>query len=152
MSRYTLVPAGEGKNYAWANDHTFVKVSSADSGGAFTLMEDNLKAEFSLGLHEHRTHAETFYILAGEVIFFLDGKWLSVGAGATLHIPPRVPHAVKMPAGKTGKMLMIFQPSGFDKYLAELKAMTPAQLADAALQQRLAEQYDIHNLGGVPGE
>jgi len=31
-----------------------VKVSSAHTGGAFTLMEDNLKREFALGLHLHR--------------------------------------------------------------------------------------------------
>jgi hypothetical protein len=62
MKRYTFVPPGGGTNYDWTKDHTFVKVSAADTGGAYTLMEDNLKREFSLGLHLHRQHAETFYI------------------------------------------------------------------------------------------
>lgn len=47
-------------------------------------------------------------------------------------------------------MLMICQPAGFDQYLVVLQAMRPEQLADEALQQRLAEEYDIHGLGDVP--
>src|SRR5205823_3811763 len=35
-------------------------------------------------------------------------------------------------------MLMLYQPAGFDRYLARLNAMTPAELAEEALQERLA--------------
>ncbi|MBI3709748.1 MAG: cupin domain-containing protein [Proteobacteria bacterium] len=150
MARCGFVPPRGGANYNWSNDHSFVKVSSQDTNGAFALIEDNLKAEFSLGLHEHREHAETFYILEGDVDFYIDGKWMTAGTGTTIHIPPRIPHALKMPAGRPGRMLMICQPAGLDQYLAALGAMRPEQLADDALQQRLAVQYDIHNLGGVP--
>jgi hypothetical protein len=45
-----------------------VKVSSADTGGSFALMENNLKLEFALGLHLHRQHAETCYILEARSI------------------------------------------------------------------------------------
>src|SRR5690349_12070665 len=77
MGRYTFVPPGGGANYDWTRDHTFVKVASADTGGAFALMEDNLKREFALGLHLHRQHAETFYILDGRVDFFIAGDWMT---------------------------------------------------------------------------
>jgi hypothetical protein len=61
-----------------------------------------------------------------------------------------VPHAVDLPQGGTGRMLMIYQPSGFDLYLAELAAMTEQQLENPKLIERLDAQYDIINLGGVP--
>jgi hypothetical protein len=48
--RYRFVPPGGGRNYDWTRDHTFVKVAAADTGGAYALMEDNLKREFALGL------------------------------------------------------------------------------------------------------
>ena len=70
---YVLGPS-EGKNYNWENDHTFVKVGTEHTDGAYTLMEDNLKASFALGLHKHDTHAETFYFLEGMVDFYLDGE------------------------------------------------------------------------------
>ncbi len=150
MKRYSFVPPGGGPNYDWTRDHTFVKVSAADTGGAYSLMEDNLKREFALGLHLHRQHAETFYILEGDVDFYLDGDWLTATPATTVHIPPGVPHAVVLPPGQTGKMLMIFQPSGFDQYLAELGKMTEQDFADEERMRELDVKYDIINLGGVP--
>jgi quercetin dioxygenase-like cupin family protein len=148
--RYSFVPPGGGRSYDWTRDHTFVKVSTADSGGAFALMEDNLKVEFALGLHLHRQHTETFYILDGEVNFWIDGDWMTAAPGTCIHIPPGIPHAVDLPPGRTGRMLMIYQPSGFDQYLAELKSMTDEQLGDEKLMEQLDIKYDIINLGGVP--
>lgn len=150
MKRYSFVPPGGGLNYDWSRDHTFVKVSSADTGGAFALMEDNLKTGFALGLHLHRRHAETFYILEGDVDFYLDGDWLTGPAGSTVHIPPGVEHAVVLPRGKTGKLLMIFQPAGFDQFLKELGALSEQELADEKRVSALSLQYDIVELGGVP--
>ena len=150
MQRFAFVPPGGGTDYDWARDHTYVKIAAADTGGAFALMEDNLKVEFSLGLHLHRQHAETFYILDGHVDFHLDGAWMTAAPGTTVHIPPGIPHALDLPGGQTGKLLMIFQPAGFDQYLAELARLTPDQQADAALMTALGEKYDLINLGDVP--
>jgi quercetin dioxygenase-like cupin family protein len=148
--RYSFVPPGGGPSYDWSRDHTFVKVSTSDSGGAFALMEDNLKLEFALGLHLHRQHAETFYVLDGEINFYIDSDWMTAAAGTCIHIPPSIPHAVDLPPGRTGRMLMIYQPSGFDQYLAELAAMTEQQLENPKVMERLDAKYDIINLGGVP--
>ena len=150
--RYSVVPPGGGVNYDWEADHTFVKVSAADTGGQYTLMEDNLKAHFALGLHMHRYHAETFYVLEGEIEFHVDGDWVTAGPGTCLHIPPGVPHACKVADGQDGaRMLMIYQPSGFDQFLAEMGTMTEADFADQAKMDALNEKYDIVPLGDVPG-
>jgi hypothetical protein len=57
---------------------------------------------------------------------------------------------VTLLGGRTGKMLMIFQPSGFDAYLAELARMSEQDLADRDRMRGLDEKFDIINLGGVP--
>src|SRR5262249_16075217 len=113
-------------------------------------MEDNLKREFSLGLHLHRQHAETFYILEGNTDFYIDGDWMTATPGTTVHIPPGVPHALDLPNGQTGKLLMIFQPAGFDLDLVELAKFTDKDFADEQRMRALDEKYDIINLGGVP--
>ena len=149
--RYSLVPPRGGLNYDWSADHTFVKVSSADSGGQYTLMEDNLKANFRLGLHLHRSHAETFYVLDGSVDFHVDGDWMTATPGTCLHIPPGVPHACVLSDGCTdARMLMIFQPSGFDLFLAELALMDAADFEDTAKMAALNDKYDIVTLGPLP--
>jgi len=148
--RYGVVAPGEGPNYDWSADHTFVKVSSADTGGAYTLMEDNLKAEFRLGLHLHRQHAETFYVLEGSVDFLVDGDWIRAAPGTTLHIPPGVPHGCQVADRQPARFLMIFQPAGFDLYLRELDSMTEADFADVAKMAALNEKYDLIQLGELP--
>ncbi len=149
--RYAYVPPGGGQDYDWSADHTFVKVAAKDTGGQYTLMEDNLKSNFALGLHLHRYHAETFYILEGDIDFYIDGDWMTATAGACIHIPPGTPHACTLATETTtARMLMIYQPSGFDQYLAELATLTEADFQDQAKMDALNEKYDIINLGGVP--
>lgn len=147
---YHHLPSGEGPNYAWENDQPFVKVSAAETGGAYTLIEDNLKASFALGLHRHDQHAETFYILEGALDFYLDGDWIRAEPGATLHVPPGLPHACRVADGVPAKMLMIMQPSGFDGFLAELATMSDADFADEAKMAALNAKYDIVPMGPVP--
>ncbi len=45
---------------------------------------------------------------------------------------------------------MIFQPSGFDQYLAELARLSERDLADRTRMQELDVKFDIINLGDVP--
>ena len=77
---------------------------------------------------------------------------MTASPGTCLHVPAGVPHACTLAKGETGgRMLMIYQPSGFDEYLAELATMTDADFADEHKMTALNERYDIINLGPVPG-
>lgn len=150
-TRYKYVEAGQGTNYQWASDHTFVKVSAQDTDGMYTLMEDNLKDGFALGLHKHVHHAETFYVVEGSVDFYIDGDWITATKGACLHVPADVEHACTLSEGFTAsKMLMIFQPSGFDQYLAEIAAFSDDDFADEALMKKTFEKHDLIQLGPMP--
>lgn len=135
-----LILAGSGRDYAWSNDHIFVKAAATLTDGRLTFVEDTLKPGFHLPRHYHKTMTEIFYILDGEVTFGFEDETVVVGPGTTLTIPPLIWHEVTCVQG--GKLLTIFSPGGFDTYLAELAMLTPAQLADAALIQALAERYD----------
>lgn len=150
MTRFKHLGPGEGLNYEWAADHTFPKVDAADTAGAYTLMEDNLKPDFALGLHRHDHHAETFYFLEGEVAFYVDGEWIRAVPGTTIHVPPGVPHACKVMNDAPAKMLMIYQPAGFDGFLAEMANFTDADFADSAKMTALEAKYDIIQMGPVP--
>ncbi|MEM6480500.1 MAG: cupin domain-containing protein [Pseudomonadota bacterium] len=149
-ARYTLHAPGGGTSYDWESDHTFVKVTGEETGGAYCLMEDNLKATFALGLHRHDSHAETFYVLDGVIDFYVDGTWHRCHPGATLHVPPGVPHACKVVDAMPARMLMIMQPSAFDAFLAEMAAKSDAELADEQVMAALNAKHDIIPMGPVP--
>jgi quercetin dioxygenase-like cupin family protein len=150
MSKSRIVPPGGGVAYEWSADHTFVKVGAEDTNGAYTLMEDNLKPRFAPGLHRHDHHAETFYVLEGPIEFHVNGEWIVAETGTCIHVPPGAPHAARLPDGSNCRMLMIYQPSGFEGYLAELATMTESDFADSDRMARLNASHDLVELGPVP--
>ena len=65
---------------------------------------------------------------------------MTATTGTCVHIPPGFPHACILAHGETaGRMLMIYQPSGFDGYLAELAKMNEANFAN---KQKMADLND----------
>jgi len=56
-------------------------------------------------------------------------------------VPANTRHEVTCSGG--GRLITIFTPGGFEQYLAELAALTPAQLDDVDFVRALGERYDI---------
>jgi quercetin dioxygenase-like cupin family protein len=136
-----MIPAGGGENFGWSQERVYVEAPLELSDGRVTLVEDTLKPGFVLARHHHRSMVEIFYILDGSVTFTYDDDLVQATAGATVIVPPGVWHHVACPAG--GRLLTLFTPGGFDHYLAELAALSPDQVADAATLDLLGQKYDI---------
>ena len=112
-----VVGDADGWSHTWGLDRTVVKVSAEESGGWFTLVEDNMQAGWSLGAHHHAFHAELFYILEGTLRFVVDGKDVEATAGTTVYVPPGVVHQAR--ADSSARMLMLYTPGGFDRQLSK---------------------------------
>jgi len=135
-----IIGSGQGRDYDWSSDHIFVKTGSNSTGGRVAVVEDTLKPGFHLPRHYHKEMTETFYILDGEVVFRFDDETVVATPGTTVNVPPRVRHDVTCENG--GKLLTIFTPGGFDKYLEEMASLSEEQLEDDELMTVLAEKYD----------
>ena len=138
--RYSVVLPGHGTDYDWSNDHVFVKTPLDVTDGRVTVVEDTLKPGFHLPRHHHRSMVEIFYILDGEITFAFDDGTVIATQGTTVNVPTLTWHEVTCAAG--GRLITVFTPGGFDRYLAELAAMDADQLADADLMTQLSETYD----------
>jgi len=135
-----VIPSGGGPSYEWANDHICVKCTSRHAEGRVTVVEDRLKPGFHLACHYHKKMTEIFYILEGRVTFKFKDETVVAELGMTINIPPNVTHEVSSKDG--ARLITVFSPGGFDKYLAELARMSEAQLSDDKLMRGLAEKYD----------
>lgn len=122
------VPANSGRDFAWKSDHAYVKINSEESGGRYSLIEDNLTTEFHLPRHLHHEHAESFYVVHGKVEFRLDDRTVTLSAGDFLFVPPGQPHEAL--CIEPAKMLTLYQPAGLEKLFEGYAAMTPEDLAD----------------------
>ena len=139
--KHSIVLPGQGKDYDWSKDHVFVKSSFDLSDGRLTLVEDHLKPGFFLARHHHKKMIEIFYVLEGFVEFAFDDETIIAAPGTTLNVPPGVRHEVRCLEG--ARLLTIFSPGGFDRYLEDLVALTEGQYADAGFMRSLSERYDI---------
>lgn len=133
-------PACCGQEFAWKSDHAYVKISSEQSGGVFSLIEDNLTLEFRLPKHLHRIHTETFYVVSGRVEFKLENKTIILAAGDTLFIPQNEPHAAQ--CLEPAKMLTLYQPGGLEKLFEAYARMTLEEMADMKKVRAIEVMHD----------
>jgi len=74
-------------------------------------------------LHVHRRHSESFYVLAGELTFTVNGSELHAGAGSWVQVPPDVPHTFAATSSEDVRYLDIHTPGcGFGDFVRALNA------------------------------
>lgn len=142
MQSFQFIPNGTGEDYDYSQDHCYVKLSSHDTKGELSMVEDTLKPGFYLARHHHKIMTEIFYILEGEVELIFDDQTIVGKPGDTITVPPNVWHAASCKAG--GKMLTIFKNGQFDLYLERLTKMTDADFADAEKMAAVSAEFDIY--------
>lgn len=100
-----------------------VKVSSEQTGGAFTLLYNLNPSGTFLPPHVHGREDETFYILQGQYEFTIEGQLLSAGPGATVFAPRGIPHSYKVVSDDPGIALVLATPGGFEKCVKEMSML-----------------------------
>ena len=118
---------GKGNIYAKANE-VIVKITGADTGQTFEIVEENCKPGFQSRAHYHIKAYETFYLFDGSADFQVGDELFHAKTGSCVHIPPGVPHQVTSKDGV--RMLMIYSPAGTE-------GMTEEELADLVTRDSL---------------
>lgn len=81
------------------------------TGGLFGLYRwEFSEAVSGPGLHFHRTIAESFYVLEGEIRIHDGNGWVSARSGDFLHVPPGGLHGFRNESGAEASMLLHFSP------------------------------------------
>jgi quercetin dioxygenase-like cupin family protein len=67
------------------------------TGGAFTLVDERANRGMSVPLHLHRDDMESFYVLEGEIAFYIgDQPGVRAGAGSFAHLPGGTIHGFRI--------------------------------------------------------
>lgn len=117
-----LLTATDGSWYAVLGDICRTLVSSEQSGGAFTLVEIIVRSGGGTPPHIHTREDETFYILEGEVEFWVDGKTIRAMAGSTVFGPRGIPHRYTNTSSERARFLVFANPGGLDRFFAQFSA------------------------------
>jgi quercetin dioxygenase-like cupin family protein len=111
---------------------TEVHLAGEDTGGSFCLLVDHPPAGWSLPPHRHRNEAETIHIVEGEFEIEVDGRRSHLAAGETVHVPRGAIHSGANVGRQPGRRLVLFSPSGLERFFLEAGAPTPDEEPDIA--------------------
>jgi len=120
----TAVPivrqADEGERMWFAGGGVFTwKVTAAETGGAFFMIEDHMERGKVTPLHLHPDQDETIYVLAGEIAAYFDDAEHRVGAGGLFFAPRGLPHAF-MVTSETAHVLSLQTPGSGESFYREV--------------------------------
>ncbi len=150
------VGPGEGRALWISRELVMCKVTSEQTGGAYSLFEISSQPQGGLPPHIQHRDDECFYVLEGEFQFLVDDRTMSVGVGSLLYVPRGNLHAYENLGDKPARMLVIQTPGGLhERFFEELGEPVEDQAAPSITESApggekitaTAAKYGIEILG-----
>jgi mannose-6-phosphate isomerase-like protein (cupin superfamily) len=142
----------EIRNLAVVGDVVRILVGSADTGGAFAMIEEVSPPGGGPPPHIHQNEDEGFYVIEGDVEFLLGDRWVRAGAGASLFGPRGVPHTFRNVGSKPSRVLATIAPGGFERFFEDVDRMAQSGPPTPEALIALGKRYRLEFLppGGAP--
>jgi quercetin dioxygenase-like cupin family protein len=147
--------AGDGEAIWFIDNLATIKIGSGETRGRGALVEFVTPAGSGSPYHVHRNEDESFYVLEGEMTFYVGDAVIQAREGSFAFGPRNVPHTFVVGSQSPARYLLFAEPAGFDRFVAEAgvpaEARTlPPPLAappDIAGLTEIAAKYGIEILG-----
>ena len=130
-----------------------IVTTPAQTGGTHFAFEAYEPPGGGPPLHIHRTEDELFFVLDGEISFFIDGRVIRARAGETAFVPRGAAHCFKNISTRPARVLVLFTPGhieGFFEFGVSPSGMPPSDEELIARLTELAPAYNLEVLGPSP--
>jgi len=124
-ARFLVNNPGEGRTIAVVGDVYRFLATGEDTSGKYALFEAVVSPGGGPPPHVHSREEEGFYILEGEITFFVGDQRLVASAGMFANMPVGTPHSFKNESGKPARMLISVAPAGLEKMFFEVGVSLP---------------------------
>ena len=147
----------EGRAVWFLGTLVVVKATGEQTGGAFGLIDNLMPAGFASPYHAHRNEDESFYVLEGEMTFYVGDERVEAGPGSFVYGPRGVPHGFEVEGDAPARILLQNHPAGFEAFPVEVGepaeelVLPPAEPPDMERLMEIAAKYGIEILGPLPG-
>ena len=153
---------GEGEAWWWFGVLATIKATAEQTDGRYALVEILAPDGYGSVLHVHHFEDEGFYILEGEMTFYVGEQTIKAQPGSFLFGPKDVPHAFTVDSGPA-RLLFVFSPAGLEAGIREMgepaRSLSvppqPEEPPDEAEMERLAAigaRYGAEILGPPRGQ
>ena len=114
-----VLPPSDGEKIWIVGDTLWLKATSAETGGAYTVIENISLPGSGPPPHLHENHDESMYVIDGEFEILLDAKNIRAAPGAFPFIPRGTVHRFRCIGDRPGKILFVFTPGGMEGFFRE---------------------------------
>jgi mannose-6-phosphate isomerase-like protein (cupin superfamily) len=104
----------------WLGTRYKILLTADETDGKIGMFESVDQPGYGPPRHIHHEEDETFYILSGEVLFWLAGESRTLGPAATVFIPRGTDHTFRVLGDLPARMLTIMTPGDFEGFFAEM--------------------------------
>jgi quercetin dioxygenase-like cupin family protein len=147
VSPHARIPRHGGHSLHVLGDLIHVKVTAAQTAGAFSMFEIVAPPGGGPPLHRHAP-CEAFHILDGTLIIRgAEDAETPAGPGDTVFVAGDAPHSYRNPGPGNARFLITLAPGGFEAFFADLGE--PA--GDATEPRPLTAPPDIEHVLAVTG-
>jgi quercetin dioxygenase-like cupin family protein len=154
MSAFGL-GSDDGEAFWFLDQLATIKIGTHETQGRWALVELVTPPGSGPPLHVHRNDDEAFYILEGEITFYVGDAVIEAKAGSFAFAPRNVPHTFVVGTTSPARYLVVAEPAGFDRFVtevgipAETRTLPPPSDGppDVAALGAVAAKYGIEILG-----
>ena len=150
---------GEGDARWFLDFLVTIKSSAQTTDGRVAVVEHLAPQGAGSPLHVHHREDEWFYVIDGELTFWVGGQVINAPAGSFVYGPREIPHTFIVNSAEA-RFLLVTEPAGFENFLRALSepaltlTLPPPSAASPDPQQMMATaaEYGIEILGppGIP--
>ena len=156
------IVSGPGEGEAlWAfGGLTTIRSSAATTDGTVAVIEQLAPQGAGSPLHVHSREHEWFYVIEGELTFWVGGEVIVAPAGTFVFGPKGIPHTFIVSSAQA-RFLLVTEPAGFEDFVRAAGEPAPrmeippppTEAPDIAAMSALAAEFGIEILGppGIPG-
>jgi quercetin dioxygenase-like cupin family protein len=139
--------ARSGQVFRFLGETIVVKLSGADTGGRFTIVEETTPSMSGPPLHQHSREDEWLYILEGEYRVQIGEQVVLARAGDSLFAPRNIPHTFQNISKNPGRLLGLAEPSGLEEFFKEMVVACANGVPGPAELRPVFHRYGLELLG-----
>jgi quercetin dioxygenase-like cupin family protein len=114
-----LLSPNDGEKIWIVGDTLWFKATSAETGGAYTVIENISLPGSGPPPHLHENEDESIYVIDGKFEILLGAKTIRAERGAFVFVPKRTVHRFQCIGDGPGKVLLHFTPGGIEGFFRE---------------------------------
>jgi quercetin dioxygenase-like cupin family protein len=134
--RPIVVRPGEGTTVQGpAGGPLTFKARGEQTGGALTVIENVIAPNDGPPVHTHEAEDEAWFVIEGDLRFKLGDEVALAPAGSFVFVPRGVPHAFQNVGDAPARILVMFTPSGMERFFDQFAELSP----DAVVPQAFKE-------------